>query len=48
VLASPRIVNAIDESNLVTLKGNTHPAASARNDRGPVSAELPLTDLIWC
>jgi len=31
VLASPRIVNAIDESNLVTLKGNTHPAASARN-----------------
>ena len=46
VLASPRIVNAIDESNLVTLKGNTHPAANARNDRGPVSAELPMTDLI--
>ena len=41
-----RIVAQIDESNLVTLKGNTHPAANARNDRGPVSPGLPMTDLI--
>jgi len=46
VLAAPRIVQAIDETNLVTLKGNTHPAANARNDRGQVSSDLPMTDLI--
>ena len=41
-----RIVNRIDESSLVTLKGNTHPAAIAKNDRGAVSPSLPMTDLI--
>jgi hypothetical protein len=41
-----RIVDRIDESNLVTLKGNTHPAANAKNDRGRVSPTLPMTDLI--
>ncbi|MGA9670471.1 MAG: protease pro-enzyme activation domain-containing protein [Terracidiphilus sp.] len=41
-----RIVNQIDEHQLVTLKGNTHPAANAKNDRGPVSPTLPMTDLI--
>lgn len=41
-----RIVNAIDENNLVTLKGNTHPLANAKNDRGSVSPSLPMTDLI--
>jgi subtilase family serine protease len=41
-----RIVDRIDESNLVTLKGNTHPAASAKNDLGAVRADLPMTDLI--
>ena len=41
-----RIVDKIDESQLVTLKGNTHPAANARNDLGPVSPDLPMTDLI--
>ena len=41
-----RIVDRIDESNLVTLKGNTHPAANAKNDRGRVSADLPMTDLV--
>ena len=41
-----RIVNRIDESQLVTLKGNTHPAANAKNDRGRVSPDLPMTDLI--
>ena len=41
-----RIVDRIDEANLVTLKGNTHPAANAKNDRGRVSPTLPMTDLI--
>jgi trimeric autotransporter adhesin len=41
-----RIVEAIDEHNLVTLKGNTHPAATAKNDQGKVSDSLPMTDLI--
>jgi hypothetical protein len=41
-----RIVDHIDERNLVTLKGNTHPAANAKNDRGQVSPSLPMTDLI--
>lgn len=44
--AAVRIVDRIDESNLVTLKGNTHPAANAQNDRGKVSPGLPMTDLI--
>ena len=43
---SVRIVNRIDESQLVTLKGNTHPFANARNDLGKVSDSLPMTDLI--
>ena len=46
VLAAPRIVHAIDDNDLVALKGNTHPTANARNDRGRVSADLPMTDLI--
>ncbi|MGD0859527.1 MAG: Ig-like domain repeat protein [Terracidiphilus sp.] len=41
-----RIVDKIDESQLVTLRGNTHPAANARNDLGRVSPDLPMTDLI--
>jgi len=46
VAPAVRIVNAIDENNLVTLKGNTHPFANAKNDRGRVSPDLPMTDLI--
>jgi hypothetical protein len=46
VAPAVRIVNAIDENDLVTLKGNTHPFANARNDRGRVSPDLPMTDLI--
>jgi hypothetical protein len=41
-----RIVDKIDESQLVTLKGNTHSAANAKNDRGRVSPDLPMTGLI--
>ena len=46
VAPTVRIVNAIDENNLVTLTGNTHPLANARNDRGRVSPDLPMTGLI--
>jgi subtilase family serine protease len=46
VAPTVQIVNTIDESNLTTLKGNTHPLANAMNDRGPVSPSLPMTDLI--
>ena len=40
-----RIVNPIDESQLVTLKGNVNPHANAKNDRGPVSPAFALPDL---
>jgi subtilase family serine protease len=40
-----RIVSPIDESQLVTLKGNVNPRAIAQNDRGPVSADLPMAGL---
>jgi len=43
---SAQIVNRINEDQLVTLAGSTHPAATAKNDRGRVSGDLPLTDLI--
>jgi hypothetical protein len=41
-----QIINSIDESKLITLKGNTHPFANAKNDRGRVNPDLPMTDLI--
>jgi hypothetical protein len=41
-----RIAGPIDDSQLVTLAGNTPPAAIAANDRGPVDPALRLTDLI--
>ncbi|MBZ5592531.1 MAG: Ig-like domain repeat protein [Acidobacteriia bacterium] len=34
---TPRIAEAADDSRLVTLRGNTHPAARPQSDRGPVS-----------
>jgi subtilase family serine protease len=40
-----RIVAPIDEGQLVTLRGNVHPAAVAKNDRGPVSADFPMAGL---
>jgi len=44
--SSPRVVGRIDESQLITLKGNTHPAAIDQNDRGPASPNLAMTDVI--
>lgn len=37
-----RIVDPIDESQLVTLKGTVHPLANARNDRGAAPDSLQL------
>ncbi len=41
-----RITSRIDETDRVTLGGNTHPAANAKNDQGKVADSLPMTDLI--
>ncbi|HEX4030192.1 MAG TPA: protease pro-enzyme activation domain-containing protein [Terracidiphilus sp.] len=41
-----RIAGPIDNTELVTLKGNVLPAANAKNDRGPVSDSLPMRDLV--
>jgi subtilase family serine protease len=43
---APRIVERINENQLVTLKGNTVPAANTLNDLGPVSPSLRMTDLV--
>lgn len=40
--SSPRIVDSIDETQLVTLKGDTHPLALSRYDQGAVSDSLPM------
>jgi hypothetical protein len=44
--AANRIVQAVDESRVVTLAGNTHPMARSEFDEGPVSAELQLNHLV--
>src|ERR1700722_16755097 len=41
-----RIADRIDESQLIILKGNTHPAAVNQNDRGAASPNLAMSDLI--
>jgi len=41
-----RIVDSIDETRLVKLNGNTHPLARADFDKGRVSRDLPMGDLI--
>jgi hypothetical protein len=46
VAPAVRIVSRIDESQLVTLRGNTHPFANAAHDQGKVADTLPMTDLI--
>jgi len=44
--STSRIFERVDENQLVTLTGNTHPAANARNDLGPVRPDLALTDIV--
>jgi hypothetical protein len=41
-----RIVESIDEARLTTLKGNTSPLAVARFDKGAVSPDLAMGDLV--
>jgi hypothetical protein len=42
----PRILERVDENQLVTLKGNIHPFANSRNDLGPVGPDLAMTDIV--
>ncbi len=44
--SAARIVEKVDENQLVTLGGNTHPAATALNDQGRVSPRMPMSDLV--
>ena len=41
-MPSSRIVDTIDEHQLVTLTGSTHPLANAANDRGPAPQAMQL------
>ena len=45
VAPAVRIVSRIDESHLVTLKGNTNPHANAANDMGAVGPDFAMPDL---
>jgi hypothetical protein len=45
VPSAARIVNRVDDNQLVTLKGNTHPSANAKNDLGIVNSSLSMPDL---
>jgi subtilase family serine protease len=44
--ARPQIVDRIDETRLVTLKGNTRPEAVAQNDAGAVSGDLAMEHML--
>jgi subtilase family serine protease len=41
-----RLTQALDESKLVTLGGNTRPEANAANDRGAVADHFPLAHML--
>ncbi len=45
-IKAPRISAAIDEKNLTTLRGNTHPLARAENDRGAAPGSLPMQRML--
>jgi len=42
----PLIVQAVDDSQLTTLKGNTHPLARAQFDRGAAPPALPMQRML--
>ena len=42
----PLITEAVSDTKLVTLGGNTRPEANAANDRGAVAADFPLDHLL--
>lgn len=46
MVKAPLITQAIDETKLTTLRGNTHPLARAEFDRGPAPANLPLQRML--
>ncbi|HEY2861528.1 MAG TPA: choice-of-anchor D domain-containing protein [Terracidiphilus sp.] len=46
VIVPSRVVDRIDESQLTTLKGNTHPLARVQFDRGPVASAKMLERMI--
>ena len=41
-----RVSSAVDEKNMVTLKGNTHPLATAQYDRGEAPGSLPMNRML--
>ena len=41
-----RITQAIDETNRVTLRGNTRPEAVLANDRGPVATDFAMEHML--
>ncbi len=43
---TPRITQAIDETNLVVLRGNTHPLALPQYDQGEAPASLPMQRML--
>jgi hypothetical protein len=42
----PRVTQAVDDANLTTLRGNTHPLALAKFDRGAAPASMPLERML--
>ena len=44
--AAARIVQPLNESQLITLKGNTHPLARAEFDRGTAPTTLPMDRML--
>lgn len=41
-----RITQAVNENNLVTLRGNTHPMAQSKYDQGPAPDGLPMDRML--
>src|SRR4051812_21313790 len=41
-----RVVAPVDEAQVVILRGNTHPLAQARFDKGPAPDELPARRML--
>jgi hypothetical protein len=43
---APRVVQAVDDARLTVLRGNTHPLALARYDRGMAPPSLPMDRML--
>ena len=46
IASKPLIVERVNENQLVTLRGNTPPAATEQNDRGAVSPAMSMSGLV--